>query len=88
MNLNMAPQLPTSFIRPDAFAAAMRAHLQSQFEAEADRIADAAAAEYRKAVRAKMGAAIVAMVEECVMVERFGRELRITVRYIEGDHRG
>lgn len=78
----------TSFIKPDEFAVALQKQLGAQFEAEADRIADAAAAEYRKAVRAKMGEAIIAMVEGCVAIDRFGRDLRIVIKYVEGESRG
>lgn len=76
--------ITTSFVKPDAFEAMLRTQLQIEFNEEADRIADEAAATYRKAVRAKMGTAIISLIDQILTVERHGRDLRITVRYVEG----
>lgn len=67
-----------------AFAEWFRNKLLIEFKEAAEPIIQKAVKDYEAEVRKTVGKAAVGMLEEAYSIERFGRDLRITVRVDSG----
>ena len=65
---------------PDGFLQAIKQALNEQMMAEAEPLIQKAVAEFERDMREKLAAKLIAQLDERYSIDRFGSELRITVR--------
>ena len=67
----------------EASIALLRAELQKELTAAAEPLIQVAVKEAEKAIRDRLGRAVLAVIENNYSVERMGTDLRITVHHIK-----